>query len=243
MIIYPALDLRGGQVVRLKQGDPSQQTIYSVDPRVTAQQWIDQGARWLHVVNLDGALSAANDNEAVARDLANIGAAANVQIQFGGGLRSAADVARALDLGISRVVIGTLAVTQPDLVSQLVSYHGADRIALALDARNGFITTHGWQQGSQQTPTALGKHFADLGARHALYTDVSRDGLLGGVDAIGTAELARQTGLAVIASGGVRDLADIQALSDTKIVAGVILGTALYEHKVTLADALRVAND
>ena len=243
MIIYPALDLRGGQVVRLKQGDPSQQTIYSADPRVTARQWIDQGAKWLHVVNLDGALSAANDNELVARDLAKIGVAAKVQIQFGGGLRSAVDVARAIDLGISRVVIGTLAVTEPDLVGQLIAHYGADRIALALDARDGFITTHGWQQGSQQTPAALGQHFAKLGARHALYTDVARDGLLGGVDAAGTAELAHVTGLAVIASGGVLDLADIQALSATKSIAGVILGTALYERKITLADAMRMAGD
>jgi phosphoribosylformimino-5-aminoimidazole carboxamide ribotide isomerase len=215
--------------------------VYSADPRVTAKQWIDQGATWLHVVNLDGALSAANDNEAVVRDLAKISIAANVKIQFGGGLRTALDIVRLLEMGIGRVVIGTLAVIDPELVGELVTEHGADRIALALDARNGFITTHGWQQGSALTPAVLGKQFAELGARHALYTDVGRDGLLGGVDAAGTAALARETGLDVIASGGVRDLDDIQALSATKIVAGVILGTALYEGKIALPDALRIA--
>lgn len=242
MIIYPALDLRSGQVVRLKQGDPAQQTIYNADPRVVARQWIDQGAHWLHVVNLDGALSAANDNEAVVRDLVQIGEKANVRIQFGGGLRSAADVARAADLGVSRIVLGTLAVTDPLLVADFVAQYGAERIALALDARDGFVTTHGWQQGSAISPAVLGQQFAALGARHALYTDVSRDGLLGGVDAAGTAALARATGLSVIASGGVRDLNDINALIAAGDIAGVILGTALYEGRIALPEALKLAN-
>jgi len=241
MIIYPALDLRSGQVVRLKQGDPTQQTVYSIDPCITAQEWINQGATWLHVVNLDGALSAANDNETVIRALTTISEKAAVKIQFGGGLRTAVDIARAFDLGVNRVVIGTLAVTQPELVGHLITQYGAEQIALALDARNGFITTHGWQQGSDLTPEALGKRFADLGAKHALYTDVGRDGLLGGVDAAGTATLARQTGLEIIASGGVRDLTDIQALQDTNVVAGVILGTALYEQRIRLGEVLKIA--
>ncbi len=239
MIIYPALDLRGGKVVRLGQGgDPSQQKIYGDDPIAVAKRWIGEGARWLHVVNLDGALAAANDNESVVLELVKLG----VPVQFGGGLRAADDVARALDWGVGRVILGTMAVTQPELVTDLIVRHGADRIALALDARDGYIVTHGWQQASAVTPIELGKRFAASGARHALYTNVGREGTLGGVDAAGTADLARQTGLAVIASGGVSGLADVRALVETGAVAGVILGTALYEGKLTLSSALQIAS-
>lgn len=238
MIVYPALDLRGGQVVRLGQGgDPSQQKLYGADPIAVAKRWISEGAHWLHVINLDGALAAANDNESVVRALVKL----NVPLQFGGGLRTPDDATRTLAWGVSRVILGTLAVTHPELVADLIARHGADRVAVALDARDGVITTHGWQQASTVTPVVLGKRFAAAGARHALYTNVGREGTLGGVDAAGTADLARQTGLAVIASGGVSGLADVRALVETGTVAGVVLGTALYEGKLTLADALKVA--
>ncbi len=237
MIVYPALDLRGGKVVRLQQGDPARQTTYSDDPRAVAERWIAAGAQWLHVVNLDGALAAANDNKSVVRELA----ARGVPIQFGGGLRSTTDVARAFDLGVQRVVLGTLAVDQPDVVAQLITYWGTDRIAVALDAREGYVTTHGWQQISTLTPAELGKRFAAMGARHALYTDVSRDGELSGVNVAGTAQLARDSGLAVIASGGVGSLADVIALRATGAVAGVVLGKALYENRIDLAEALSSA--
>lgn len=238
MIVYPALDLRGGQVVRLQQGDPNRQTAYSSDPAAVAARWIAAGAHWLHVVNLDGALSAANDNETVVKALIKLG----VPIQFGGGLRSANDVGRALDLGVARVVLGTLAVAQPELVAALIAQHGAERIAVALDARDGQVTTHGWQQISTATPAELGKRLAASGARHALYTDVSRDGELGGVNVAATAELARQTGLSVIASGGVSGLADVIALRAAGGVAGVVLGKALYEGRIDLAEALKAAD-
>jgi len=240
MIIYPALDLRGGQVVRLRQGDPAQQTTYSTDPIATAQQWIDQGARWLHVVNLDGALGTASENEAVVRSLARLAAMTGVAVQFGGGLRSAEDVARAFDLGVTRVMIGTLAVSQPNVVADLIAQYGADRIVLALDGRDGKIVTHGWQQASTVTPVQLGRQFVALGARHALYTDVGRDGTLGGIDVSGTAELARDTGLQVIASGGLRSLEDVRELAATEAVAGVILGKALYEGLLSVRAALAV---
>jgi len=240
MIVYPALDLRGGKVVRLGQsGDPSQQKVYGDDPIAVAKRWIGEGARWLHVVNLDGALATANDNEAVVRKLINL----RVPVQFGGGLRTIVDVARTLDWGVSRVILGTLAVTQPELAASIIARHGAERIAVALDARDGYIATHGWQQASAVTPVELGKRFAASGARYALYTNVGREGTLGGVDVAGTADLARQTGLAVTASGGVSGLGDVKALVETGAVAGVVLGTALYEGKLTLADALRVADE
>jgi phosphoribosylformimino-5-aminoimidazole carboxamide ribotide isomerase len=140
------------------------------------------------------------------------------------------------------VILGTLAVTQPEIVTDLIARHGADRIAVALDARDGFIATHGWQKSSAVTPVELGKRFAAAGARHALYTNVGREGTLGGVDASGTAELARQTGLAVIASGGVNGLMDVRSLVQTGAVSGVVLGTALYEGKLAFPDALKIAS-
>ncbi|MFQ3536948.1 MAG: 1-(5-phosphoribosyl)-5-[(5-phosphoribosylamino)methylideneamino]imidazole-4-carboxamide isomerase [Aggregatilineales bacterium] len=237
MIIYPALDLRGGKVVRLRQGDPRQQTVYSDNPLAVAQRWIDAGATWLHVVNLDGALAEANDNEAILEALALTGA----QIQFGGGLRTPEDVQRAFDRGATRVVLGTLAVEHPQHVAAMVARWGADAVAVALDARDGQIVTHGWQRETGVSAVELGKWLAVEGVRHAIYTDVSRDGELIGVNAEATAHLARQTGLQVIASGGVTALGEIIALRDAGNIAGVILGTALYEGLIDLAEAIRLA--
>ncbi len=245
MIIYPALDLRGGKVVRLKQGDPARQTIYGDDPPAIADRWIAAGATWLHVVNLDGALSSAKDAQAnldVVKRLAQRG----VPIQFGGGLRTSEDVRRAFDLGVKRAVLGTLAVEQPDALVALISTWGADAIAVALDARGGKVATHGWQQVVDLTPTALGSQMAHFGVRHALYTDVSRDGQLSGVNVTATVDLARATGLQVIASGGVSTYDDIVLLrdsirGDSGCVAGAVLGTALYEGFIDLAEALRLA--
>lgn len=237
MIVYPALDLRGGKVVRLQQGDPGRQTVYGDDPQAVGARWIAVGARWLHVVNLDGALGTASDNESVVKALAALG----TPIQFGGGLRTADDVARAFDLGVARVVLGTLAVEHPDQAAALIAHYGADRVALALDARAGFVATHGWQQISTLTAVELGKRFFADGARHALYTDVSRDGELVGVNVAATAQLAQQTGLAVIASGGVGSIADVIALRQSGSIAGVVLGKALYESRIDLAEAIRQA--
>lgn len=237
MIIYPALDLRGGKVVRLRQGDPRQQTVYSDNPLEVAQRWIDAGATWLHVVNLDGALAEANDNEAILEALA----LSDVQIQFGGGLRTLEDVQRAFDRGATRVVLGTLAVEHPQHVAAMVARWGADAIAIALDARDGQVLTHGWQRETGVSAIELGKWFAVEGVRHAVYTDVSRDGELIGVNVEATSRLARETGLHIIASGGVTALGEIIALREAGNIAGVILGTALYEGLIDLAEAIRLA--
>ncbi len=239
MIIYPSLDLRGGKVVRLRQGDLAQQTIYSDDPLAIAGRWIAAGAQWLHVVNLDGAFAAVNDNEQVVKRLAALG----VPIQFGGGLRSSEDIQRAFDLGVKRVVLGTLAVEQPDSIASSIAKWGADAISVGLDSRNGKVTTRGWQQATELTPIELGNRMAACGACHALYTDVGRDGLLGGVNVEGTIELARATGLQVIASGGVSTYADIAALRDSGSIAGAILGKSLYEGIIDLAEAIRTASE
>lgn len=237
MIVYPAIDLRGGRVVRLQEGDPDRQTTFSEDPVATARGWIEQGATWLHMVNLDGAFAQANDNERILQAVASLG----VSVQFGGGLRSLDDVARALELGAQRTVLGTLAVKQPEVVKQAVERFGAEAVCVALDARDGFITTHGWQHKETLTPIAFGQQMAALGVRHALYTDVSRDGQLSGVDVAGTVALAEASGLQVIASGGVESVNDIRALAHSGKVAGVISGMALYTGRFTLSEAITAA--
>lgn len=237
MIIYPAIDLRGGQVVRLKEGDPKRQTVFSADPVATAKDWIEQGAAWIHMVNLDGAFASANDNGRILEAVSKMG----VPVQFGGGLRQMSDIERAFDQGAARVILGTILIQQPEVSLEALARWGGEKLCIGLDARDGKIATHGWQTVAEITPAELGKQMAENGAKHALYTDVSRDGKLGGVNVDGTAALARETGLGVIASGGVGTLDDIRRLADTKVIAGAIIGMALYEKRLTLRDALTIA--
>ncbi|MGF1506058.1 MAG: 1-(5-phosphoribosyl)-5-[(5-phosphoribosylamino)methylideneamino]imidazole-4-carboxamide isomerase [Anaerolineae bacterium] len=238
MIIYPAIDIRDGRVVRLFQGDPAQQTVHADDPAATAARWVEAGASWLHVVNLDGALGEANPITELLGEIAALG----VPVQFGGGLRSAEHVEHALNAGAARVVIGTLAVRQPEAVAELIAAHGPDAIAVALDARDGRIATEGWQNTSEATPVELGGYFAQAGLVHALYTDISRDGALTGVNVQATVDIAEQTGLRVIASGGVASLQDIHALRQAG-VAGVVIGKSLYTGAFTLQQALAAAGE
>lgn len=239
MIIYPAIDLRGGKVVRLKEGDPARQTVFSDDPLATAERWRSAGAEWLHVVNLDGALEAAESPLSTARTIAECG----LRVQMGGGIRSRTAVAAALDAGVSRVVLGTAAIENPVLVEECLAAFGPDAICIALDSRNGQITTRGWTEQTSQTPTAFGRILAGFGIRHALYTDVSRDGLLSGSAVEATIALARDTGLSVIASGGVQSLDEIRALAASGVVGGAIIGMALYTGLLTLPDALAAAQE
>jgi phosphoribosylformimino-5-aminoimidazole carboxamide ribotide isomerase len=237
MLIYPAIDLRNGHVVRLREGDPNQQTTFSDDPITTARRWIDQGAEWLHVVNLDGAFGADSPNLKIAFDLCKLG----VPVQFGGGIRTLDHIKQALEGGISRVVLGTAAVQHPELVLEALARWGEEAICVGLDARSGRITTHGWQVTSELTPIELGQTMARSGIRHVLFTDVSRDGKLQGINAEATIHLAQQTGLQVIASGGISNLSEIQALKASGVVAGVVVGMALYTGVFTLAEALSAA--
>lgn len=237
MIVYPAIDLRQGRVVRLKHGDPSQQMTFSTDPVQTARNWIDNGASWLHVVNLDGAFDADSDNLRIMARIAALG----VPVQFGGGLRSADRITMALQMGASRVVVGTLAVQQPDIVAQAIHQHGAERICIGLDARDGMIATHGWQETTGLTPAAFGREMASAGAIHALYTDVGRDGTQQGVDIPGTIALAQDTKLQVIASGGVATLDEVHLLAASGVVAGIIVGMALYRGSLALPEVIEAA--
>ncbi len=238
--IYPAIDLRRGRVVRLQWGDPDRETDYGDDPAAVARRWLAAGASWLHVVNLDGAFAEKGDANWAA--LAHIVALA-AQVQFGGGLRTMADVARACDAGVTRVVLGTAALETPEVAAEAVARFGAARVAAGIDARDGLARTRGWQTATAVTPAQLAQSMAALGVRTAIYTDISRDGVLSGVNVADTAALAAASGLAVIASGGVRSLADVAALRARAAagIAGVIIGRALYEGQVDLAAALAEA--
>jgi phosphoribosylformimino-5-aminoimidazole carboxamide ribotide isomerase len=238
MIIYPAIDIRQGRVVRLLHGDPNQVTVHGDDPVAVAERWKAAGAEWLHVVNLDGAFGESTFAIETLGALAKLG----LPIQFGGGLRTLDDAAQALDAGATRVILGTMVVRQPELAGDAVKRFGADKITVALDAKGDQVATHGWQQVSEWTPTDLGKRFKADGVIHALYTDVSRDGDLSGVNVGATSRLARDTGLAVIASGGVASLQDVIALRDVGDIAGVVIGKALYMGALTLDEALRVVS-
>ena len=245
MEIFPAIDLRGGTVVRLRQGDPVAQTTYSDDPTATARRWAAQGARWLHVVNLDGAFSGdggrgTGDGNLVA--LQGILQAVKVPVQFGGGLRDLSSIARVLRLGVARVVLGTVAVQQPAIVRDAIAQFGAEKIVVGLDARDGMIATHGWQTQSAVRIGEVALRMRDLGVSRIVFTDIARDGMLQGVNVAATRQLAVESGLRVIASGGVASLDDVRQLKAVEAdgVAGVIIGQALYSGAVDLAEALRV---
>jgi len=237
VIVCPAIDLRHGRVVRLQFGDPTRETVHSDDPLATAERWRAAGAQWLHVINLDGALG----ESTLALDTLHALAGTGLSIQFGGGLRTLDDVQNALDAGAARVILGTMVVKEPELAGAAVERFGAEKVVVALDAKGDQVATHGWQQVSAWTPIGLGKRFAALGVIYALYTDVSRDGDLSGVNVSATASLARETGLRVIASGGVASLDDVRRCRDTGTVAGVVIGEALYSGAFALEEALRMA--
>ena len=243
MIVYPAIDMRGGRCVRLRQGDFAAETVFADDPADAARRWVDEGAAWLHVVNLDGALGEVGADSPNLAALERILRVVPAPVQFGGGVRSLGDVARLLGLGVARVILGTVAVRQPEVVAEAVAQHGAERVAVGIDARDGRVTVQGWTEAAETTAPELAARMAALGVRHAIYTDVGRDGMLVGVNVEGTVGLARASGLQVIASGGVASLDDVRALRarEDEGIAGVIIGMALYRGAIRLPEALAVA--
>jgi phosphoribosylformimino-5-aminoimidazole carboxamide ribotide isomerase len=243
MDIYPAIDLKGGKCVRLVQGQFDDVTTYSDDPVQMAERWRTAGAKWLHVVDLDGARTGDNANIEVVRSIVSeIG----LPVQFGGGMRSAEAVERMLNMGVARVVIGTAASENPEFAAEMFRRHGSS-IAVGVDAKEGFVAVHGWQTTSAEPATDFVVRMAGLGAQRFIFTDIARDGMLQGVNTLALEQVAAVVpGIPVIASGGVATIDDIIALvamhgGSSPNVDGVIVGKALYAGTVTLEDVLQKA--
>jgi phosphoribosylformimino-5-aminoimidazole carboxamide ribotide isomerase len=236
MIIFPAIDLLNGRVVRLRQGRVETETMYSEDAVKIAERWQSEGAEWLHVVNLDGAFG--EDISVNLRELKRIINTVTIPVQFGGGLRDMASIEKAYSLGVTRTVLGTVAIEKPALVADAVSRFGAEHVAVGIDARNGMVATMGWRNESTTRATDLAHQMRDRGVARIVYTDIARDGMMGGIDSQATAQFGVETGLQVIASGGIASMNDIYALSAYPEIEGVIVGRALYDGVVKLREAI-----
>ncbi len=236
MIIYPAIDMRQGKCVRLLQGEASRETVYFDDPVSVALRWEAEGAQWLHLVDLDGAMTADRQNRALAKRIIRT---LKIPVQLGGGLRQMEDLEEIFSAGVSRAILGTAAVNDRDFLMAALERFGG-RIGVGIDARNGQVATKGWQQLESLSALDFAKSLGALGVRRLVYTDISRDGMLTGSNVAATRQVAEESGLTVIASGGVSSLVDLRQLKSLEVcgVEGIIVGKALYERKFTLAEAL-----
>jgi len=234
LIILPAIDIKDGRCVRLYQGDYAQMTTYDTDPVQVALRWQAAGASWLHLVDLDGA---AQGHPVNADLIGRIKKAVNLHIEVGGGMRSPDHVQQILDLGIDRIVLGTVAITNRALLQEALARHGAS-IIVGIDARNGQVAISGWRETSQVNAVDLARQLAALGVQRFVYTDIARDGALSGPNFAALAEMRAATSSALIASGGVSSLADLHALAQSG-VEGAIVGKAIYTGDVDLAVAIR----
>jgi phosphoribosylformimino-5-aminoimidazole carboxamide ribotide isomerase len=239
MLIIPAIDLRGGRCVRLVEGRLDQETVYSDEPAAMAALWQDQGAQMLHVVDLDGAFSGSPKNMVVIKEIL---AAVDIPIQVGGGIRSLDTVESLLDLGAARVILGTVAILKPELVFEACARYG-DAVLVGIDGRNGRVAIEGWGIVANKGTVELALEMKELGVRRVVFTDVRRDGTLKGPNLKATGELARVTGLKVVASGGVSTTGDLRSLKAMEYlgVDSVIMGKALYSGAVSLMEALAIA--
>ncbi|MDO7908506.1 1-(5-phosphoribosyl)-5-[(5-phosphoribosylamino)methylideneamino]imidazole-4-carboxamide isomerase [Paenibacillus sp. JX-17] len=235
-MIYPAIDIRGGKCVRLIQGDYNQETVYNDNPVEVAKGWEGQGGQYIHLVDLDGAKAGHPVNDAI---IAEIAAAVNVPVQVGGGLRTREDVERLLGLGVSRVIIGTAAIEDRNFTESVLGSYG-DKIAIGLDARDGYVATRGWLETSEVKAEELAKELAAKGAETFIFTDISRDGMMQGPNVEAIAALAKASGRSVIASGGVSVMDDLLRLNEHAAsgVGGAIVGKALYTGSIDLEDAV-----
>ena len=235
MILYPAIDLKDGRCVRLLRGDMEAATVFGEDPAAQARAFQDAGCAWLHLVDLNGAFAGAPVNGEAVRAIL---AATEVPAQLGGGIRDMATIDMWLDAGIARVILGTVAVEDPDLVREAAKAHPG-RIAVGLDARNGRVATRGWARETDVLVTDLAKAFEDAGIAAIIYTDIDRDGAMQGPNVAATEALARAVNIPVIASGGVSSMDDLRRLKDSGVIAGAISGRALYDGAIDLGAALR----
>jgi phosphoribosylformimino-5-aminoimidazole carboxamide ribotide isomerase len=232
--LFPSIDIRSGRVVRLSQGEATRQTVYGDDPVAVAERFVQQGASWIHVVDLDRALGTGDNLSAVAQIANRVGS--RVRLQLGGGFRTLELVRAGLDLAVARVVIGTAAAEDPNFVASAVSVTGSERLAVGIDARGGKVALRGWTETSTESAEELARRVVADGIGTVIYTDIGRDGMLGGPDLAGAAALLA-TGARVIVSGGVASVEDIRAALASGL-AGVIVGRALYEGRLTLSEAL-----
>jgi phosphoribosylformimino-5-aminoimidazole carboxamide ribotide isomerase len=233
--LIPSIDLRGGRVVRLEQGDYARETVFDADPVTQAQRFADAGVTRIHVVDLDGARDGVAGNDPVVRAI--LAACPKTKVQVAGGIRSMGRVEAALANGADRVVVGTAALEDPSFV-RAAATRFPERVVIGLDTRNGRVATRGWKTLSERTQFDVLAEFRDVPFAAVLYTEISRDGLLGGPDVEGTAALARRIQLPVIASGGVGKIEDLVRLAETRVIAGAIVGRALYSGAIQLDDAL-----
>jgi phosphoribosylformimino-5-aminoimidazole carboxamide ribotide isomerase len=238
MIILPAIDLIGGRCVRLRQGDYSQETVFDEDPVAVARRFEAAGAKWLHVVDLDGAREGEPKNLATIRAIVD---AVRMSVEMGGGIRTTAAAQELLDLGLARVILGTRAVLEPEWLAE-VAQKFPGWVALGLDARNGRVAVEGWREQSARTASDVAASVAGLPLAAIIYTDIARDGMMTGPNVEATAALAKASPFPVIASGGVTTVDDVRRLSKIG-VAGAIIGRSLYEGRITLDAALAAAGD
>lgn len=236
MLILPAIDLRGGNCVRLVKGDFKQETIYSEHPEEIALRWEGEGAEFLHVVDLDGALAGEPQNMDAIKQILQ---AVTIPVEVGGGIRSMESIDRLLSIGVSRVILGSVAVHKEELVQKACSAYG-NRIVVGIDAKKGIVATDGWEKSASISAVELAKKLGAFGLETIIYTDISRDGTLSGVNVTETAHLARASGIKVIASGGVKSISDIEELKKRECdgIIGVIVGKSIYEGTLSLTEAI-----
>ena len=236
MYLLPAIDLKEGRCVRLKQGDMAQTTVFNDSPAGQAKTFADQGAEWIHVVDLDGAFAGKPVNATAVEDILK---AARVKIELGGGIRSPETIRLWLEKGVTRVILGTAALRDPELV-KTACREFPDRIAVGIDAKDGFVAVEGWAETSSVMDVELAKRFESAGVSAIIYTNVARDGVLRGPDLESTLNLAKSVSIPVIVSGGVASLEDIKACKKAGVFEGVIAGRAIYEGRFTVAEAISV---
>ena len=235
MILYPAIDLKDGQAVRLLRGEMEKATVFNDDPAAQARAFVEAGCDWLHLVDLNGAFAGAPVNAAAVEVI--LAACPDTPAQLGGGIRDLATIEAWLSKGLARVILGTVAVEDPDLVRQ-AAHDFPGQVAVGIDARKGKVATKGWAEETDVDATDLAKSFEDAGVAAIIYTDIDRDGAMGGPNVGATEALARAVSIPVIASGGVSSLDDLTALKGTGVISGAISGRALYDGAIDLRDAL-----
>lgn len=239
MLIFPAIDIRDGKCVRLFKGDFAQETVFSDKPAEMAQKWESQGAQFLHLVDLDGALAGASRNLETVKEIL---AAVDIPVELGGGIRTMENIDEVLALGVRRVILGSVAVKNPALVKEACAKYG-DRIVVGIDAKDGIVAVDGWGVSGDVDVTTLAKEMKKAGVTTIIYTDISRDGTLEGVNVEATAKLARESGVNIVASGGVKSTADIEALKpyEKDGIEGVIVGKSIYMGTLDLQQAIEIA--